>query len=43
MDIAKSLFNVRDHEGYVGKEDHNVSIFIYSISMNFSFDYFIYK
>ncbi|XP_071873185.1 small G protein signaling modulator 3 homolog isoform X2 [Bombus fervidus] len=23
MDIAKSLFNVRDHEGYVGKEDHN--------------------
>lgn len=25
MDIAKSLFNVRDHEGYVGKDDHNVS------------------
>ncbi|XP_074094148.1 small G protein signaling modulator 3 homolog [Cotesia typhae] len=23
MDLAKSLFNVRDHEGYVGKEDHN--------------------
>ncbi|KAK5639179.1 hypothetical protein RI129_011671 [Pyrocoelia pectoralis] len=23
MDIAKSLFNHRDHEGYVGKEDHN--------------------
>ncbi|XP_066590271.1 small G protein signaling modulator 3 homolog [Prorops nasuta] len=23
MDIAKSFFNVRDHEGYVGKEDHN--------------------
>ncbi|KAI4485300.1 hypothetical protein M0804_006805 [Polistes exclamans] len=23
MDIAKSFFNVRNHEGYVGKEDHN--------------------
>ncbi|XP_046818456.1 small G protein signaling modulator 3 homolog isoform X1 [Vespa velutina] len=23
MDIAKSFFNVRDHEGYVGKEEHN--------------------
>ncbi|XP_043266479.1 small G protein signaling modulator 3 homolog [Venturia canescens] len=23
MEIAKSLFNVRDHEGYVGKDDHN--------------------
>ncbi|XP_015108431.1 small G protein signaling modulator 3 homolog [Diachasma alloeum] len=23
MDIAKSLFNVRDHEGYVGKDDYN--------------------
>ncbi|XP_012284092.1 small G protein signaling modulator 3 homolog [Orussus abietinus] len=23
MDIAMSLFNVRDHEGYVGKEDHD--------------------
>ncbi|XP_076386209.1 small G protein signaling modulator 3 homolog isoform X3 [Megachile rotundata] len=23
MNIAKSLFNVRDHEGYVGREDHN--------------------
>ncbi|OXU22236.1 hypothetical protein TSAR_016879 [Trichomalopsis sarcophagae] len=23
MEIAKSLFNVRDHEGYVGKEDHD--------------------
>lgn len=26
MDIAKSLFRDRDHEGYVGKEGHNVSI-----------------
>lgn len=23
MDITKSFFNLRDHEGYVGKEDHN--------------------
>lgn len=28
MDIAKSFFNVRDHEGYVGKEEHNVNILI---------------
>jgi hypothetical protein len=26
MEIAKSLFSVRDHEGYVGKEDHDVNI-----------------
>lgn len=25
MDIAKSIFSHRDREGYVGKEDHNVS------------------
>lgn len=25
MDLAKSFFNVRDHDGYVGKEEHNVS------------------
>lgn len=29
MEIAKSLFQVRDHEGYVGKEDHNVSSYLY--------------
>lgn len=29
MEIAKSLFNVRDHEGYVGKEDHNVNTYIF--------------
>ncbi|CAL1686059.1 unnamed protein product [Lasius platythorax] len=23
MDLAKSFFNVRDHDGYVGKEEHN--------------------
>lgn len=28
MDIAKSLFNVRDHEGYIGKEDYNVSVYL---------------
>jgi hypothetical protein len=26
MDLAKSFFNVRDHDGYVGKEEHNVSV-----------------
>ncbi|XP_014211872.1 small G protein signaling modulator 3 homolog isoform X2 [Copidosoma floridanum] len=26
MDIAKSLFNVRDHDGYVGKDDHNKNL-----------------
>jgi hypothetical protein len=25
MDIAKSLFGNRPHEGYAGKEDYNVS------------------
>lgn len=25
MDIAKSFFGSRDHEGYVGKEEHAVS------------------
>lgn len=28
MDIAKSLFSHRDHEGYVGKEAHNVCILL---------------
>ena len=26
MDIAKSLFGNRPHEGYGGKEDYNVSL-----------------
>ncbi|KAL7288961.1 hypothetical protein TKK_0016922 [Trichogramma kaykai] len=26
MDIAKSLFSARDHEGYVGKEEHEKSV-----------------
>jgi hypothetical protein len=26
MDIAKSLFGNRPHEGYAGKEDYNVSV-----------------
>lgn len=25
MDIAKSIFGGRDHEGYVGKDEHQVS------------------
>lgn len=25
MDIAKSFFSSRDHEGYVGKDEHTVS------------------
>lgn len=33
MDIAKSFFNVRDHEGYFGKEDHSVRMFIRLILM----------
>lgn len=24
MDVAKSLFGTRDHEGYVGKDEHMV-------------------
>jgi hypothetical protein len=28
MDIAKSLFGNRTHEGYAGKENYNVSIHI---------------
>lgn len=24
MDVAKSLFGARDHEGYAGKEEHMV-------------------
>jgi len=27
MDLAKSFFNVRDHDGYVGRDEHSVSIF----------------
>lgn len=27
MDMAKSLFGSRDHEGYVGKDDILVSLF----------------
>jgi hypothetical protein len=26
MDIAKSLFGNRPHEGYAGREDYNVSL-----------------
>lgn len=26
MDVAKSLFGSRPHEGYAGKEDYNVSV-----------------
>lgn len=38
MDLAKSFFNVRDHEGYVGKEEHNVSTHgqVYSIFLSLS-------
>lgn len=25
MEMAKSLFGSRDHEGYVGREEHSVS------------------
>lgn len=35
MDVAKSLFGSRPHEGYAGKEDYNVSYYVaYS---NFSY------
>ena len=34
MDIAKSLFKHRDHEGYVGKEAHNVSLNNHIMSEN---------
>lgn len=26
MDMAKSLFGTRDHDGYVGREEHSVSV-----------------
>ena len=29
MDIAKSLFGNRPHEGYAGKEDYNVSLEVF--------------
>lgn len=29
MDVAKSLFGSRDHEGYAGKDEHMVCRFFY--------------
>lgn len=26
MEMAKSLFGARDHDGYVGKDEHRVSV-----------------
>lgn len=35
MDVAKSLFtSQRDHAGYVGKSEHNVSYFLQYVISN---------
>lgn len=34
MDVAKSLFGNRDHEGYVGKDEHMVGFLVFVVIWN---------